>query len=77
MVRNFRCVGGSLTRIGPQVLATPGVRRIISVPLLAILTAQAEKDKPYFSSSAPGPVLSPHGAEQGPGLAVYKSSMDR
>ena len=33
VVRNFRCVGGHVTRIGPQVFAAPGVRRIISVPL--------------------------------------------
>ena len=43
VVRIFRCMGGRVTHIGPQALATPGIRRNISVPLGSYIT-QSEQN---------------------------------
>lgn len=62
VVRIFRCMGGRVTHIGPQALATPGIRRNISVPLGSYITqselpSQSKIDKPFFHFLGPVPVL--------------------
>ena len=55
VVRIFRCMGGRVTHIGPQALATPGIRRNISVPLGSYITQSEQNRQALFSLSGPGP----------------------
>ena len=67
VVRNFRCVGGVFTRIGPQVFAALGARRIIfCTSWLSFYPFRAKLTSPFFTFYAWSPSCLFHGAGRGP-----------
>ena len=73
VVRNFRCVGGVFTRIGPQVFAALGARRIIfCTSWLSFYPFRAKLTSPFFTFYARPPFCFHSGARWGPSFVVQK-----
>ena len=76
VVRIFRCMGGRVTHIGPQALATPGIRRNISVPLGSYnYPVRAKLTSPFFTFWARSLSCLSHGAGRRPNIVYCRATV--
>lgn len=76
VVRNFRCVGGVFTRIGPQVFAALGARRIIfCTSWLSFYPFRAKLTSPFFTFWARSLSCLSHGAGRRPNIVYCRATV--